>query len=261
MLHYKRHGNTKDAPTVIMLHGLLGSLDNWNYQAKRLSAHCNVVTVDLRNHGDSPHVSGMSYHEMADDIVALLTHLSLSHCYVMGHSMGGKVAMSLALNNPSLIDKLLTVDIAPKAYKPRHQKILQGMMSLPLAEIETRKQADNWLSDWVSTSIERGFLLKNLKRDYRGFYWQCHLAEIAKHYLKISGFPAAKNKHYLKETLFIAGGLSDYVQAEDHSLIQQYFPLATIEIMQKSGHLPHVDDVEGFYQRMKNFFISTGSDL
>ena len=255
MLHYKCYGVLGEAPTVIMLHGLLGSLDNWNSQAEKLSAYCTVVTVDLRNHGGSPHVIGMSYREMMEDIVALLAHLSIQNCYVLGHSMGGKVAMMLALSYPNLVNKLLIVDIAPKAYKPRHQKILQGMMSLPLTEIKTRKDADRWFSDWVSTPVERGFLLKNLKRNQEGFYWQCYLAEIAKNYLKISGFPSVKGKSYDKETLFVAGGQSDYIQEKDKPLIKHYFPAATIDVMQHSGHLPHTDDADGFYRLMEYFFL------
>jgi len=255
ILNYKLYGVLDHSPPVVMLHGLLGSLDNWNSQAKKLSSYRSVISVDLRNHGDSPHVKGMSYREMAEDIITLLSYLNIKHCYLMGHSMGGKVAMTLALNFPEIVNKLLVVDIAPKAYKPRHLRILQGMSSLPLSEIKTRKEADICLSDWISTSVERGFLLKNLKYSQNGFYWQCDLAEITKNYLKISGFSVKKGSTYLKETLFIVGGQSDYIQPEDSQLIQQYFPVANIQVLKQAGHLPHVEDVDNFYHRMKKFFL------
>ena len=254
MLNYKIYGDLSEATApIIMLHGLLGSLDNWNGQAKKLSKTEVVIAVDLRNHGGSAHVKGMSYHEMADDLIELLDALNIGSCRLMGHSMGGKVAMTLALNSPSRVDRLCIVDIAPKAYKLRHQKILHGMMSLPLTEMQTRKDADAWLADWISTPAERGFLLKNLKRNESGFYWQCNLAEIVTNYLKISGFSNSNNRQFKKPTLFIRGGLSDYIQPEDIERIQDTFPEASVETLDDCGHLPHVENVNGFYQLLRDF--------
>ena len=253
MLNYKIYGALESKPSIMMLHGLLGSLDNWSSQAKLLQEQYAVITVDLRNHGDSPHVRGMSYREMAADVVELLNHLSIKQCYLMGHSMGGKVAMTLALEKPQRIKQLIIVDIAPKAYKPRHLKILQSMMSLPLEQIKTRKEADSYLAGWISTALERSFLLKNLKRNKDGFYWQCNLPEIARNYLKISGFSAPKGQYYSNPSLFIRGGLSDYIQ-NDNELIQQYFPLNRVETLSRSGHLPHVEEPNAFYHLVDNFF-------
>ena len=253
LLNYKIYGELDSKPPVIMLHGLLGSLDNWNGQAKLLQQHYTVITVDLRNHGHSPHVSGMSYREMAADIVSLLEHLAIEQCYLLGHSMGGKVAMTLALSQPQFIKKLIIVDIAPKAYKPRHLQILQAMLSLPLDKIKTRKDADQYLAKWIHSDIERSFLLKNLKRNTEGFYWQCYLSEIVKHYLKISGFVLPKSTHFLANSLFIRGGLSDYIQDKDIANIQQVFPSATIETLEHSGHLPHIEEINRFYQLVLNF--------
>lgn len=254
MLNYKIYGELTETTTpIVMLHGLLGSLDNWNGQAKQVSASETVITIDLRNHGDSDHVKGMSYREMADDIIELFNALNIKSCRLMGHSMGGKVAMALALSSPSRVKRLCIVDIAPKAYQLRHQKILHSMMSLPLKGIKTRKDADTWLADWIPTPVERGFLLKNLRRNESGFYWQCNLAEIVKNYLKISGFSNPKNRQFIKPTLFIQGGLSDYIQAEDKALIKEIFPDASIETLESCGHLPHVEDVEGFYQLLRGF--------
>ena len=254
MLNYKIHAGTANKPPLVILHGLLGFLDNWNSQAKKLSQSQTVITVDLRNHGKSPHVKGMSYREMSDDIIELLEYLNFTTCDLMGHSMGGKIAMTLALNHPEKINKLCIVDIAPRAYKPKHQKILQAMMSLPLADIKNRKEADTWLADWIASPVERGFLLKNLKHNEQGFYWQCNLAEIAKNYLKISGFSNSSHIQYSKPTLFIRGGRSDYIQTEDVTLIKNIFPRAEIKTLDDSGHLPHVEDADGFYRLLRSFF-------
>ena len=240
---------------VVMLHGLLGSLDNWNGQARRLAKYRTVICVDLRNHGHSLHVKGMSYRNMAEDILALLDYLSIQQCVLMGHSMGGKVAMYLALQYPQRVNRLVVVDIAPKAYAPHHQTILQAMLQLPLADIQSRKQADQWLTPWISSAVDRGFLLKNLKRNSQGFYWQCYLSEIARQYLKIANFPRLSRTIYTAPSLFIAGGQSNYIQAEDTTLIQHYFPTVRIETLAQAGHLPHIEDVEGFYTVLAQFIL------
>ncbi len=250
---YQHEMQYSDPIPVIMLHGLLGSLDNWNFQAKKLLPQRRVISIDLRNHGHSPHVKGMSYREMIADIIALLDDLNITQCDLMGHSMGGKVAMTLALHYPQRLRSLIVVDIAPKAYSPKHQAILYAMLSLPLKTIKQRKQAEQWLSSAVSSSVERGFLLKNLKRNTTGFYWQCCLAEIAKNYLKISSFHLNKQQRYTAPTLFIKGGQSDYIQTQDYALIQQYFPNAEIQCLEQAGHLPHVEDSQGFYRLLSKF--------
>jgi esterase len=129
------------------------------------------------------------------------------------------------------------------------------MLSLPLAEIKTRKQAEQWLDPWVSSAVDRGFLLKNLKRNHTGFYWQCNVLEIARHYLKISNFPRLTDRVYTAPSLFIAGGQSDYIQTKDTALIQQYFPAARIDTLETAGHLPHIEDMAGFYTVLAQFIL------
>lgn len=250
---YQHEMQHNDPTPVIMLHGLLGSLDNWNSHAKKLLPQRRVMNIDLRNHGHSPHVKSMSYREMTADIIALLDDLNIAQCDLMGHSMGGKVAMTLALHYPQRVQSLVVVDIAPKAYSPKHQAILYAMLSLPLKTIKQRNQAEQWLSNVVSSPVERGFLLKNLKRNTTGFYWQCYLSEIAKNYLKISSFYLNKQQRYTAPTLFIKGGQSDYIQAQDHALIQQYFPNAEIQCLEQAGHLPHMEDTQGFHRLLAKF--------
>jgi esterase len=197
----------------------------------------------------------MSYREMTADIITLLNDLNIAQCDLIGHSMGGKVAMTLALHYSQRVRCLVVVDIAPKAYSPKHQAILYAMLSLPLKTIKQRKQAEQWLSSAVSSPVERGFLLKNLKRNATGlgFYWQCYLSEIAKNYLKISSFHLDKQQRYTAPTLFIKGGQSDYIQTQDHTLIQQHFPNSEIQCLEQAGHLPHVEDSQGFYRLLSKF--------
>jgi esterase len=252
MLNYRLYGEPDNNPLVV-LHGLLGSLDNWHTFAKGQEGKRSVVAIDLRNHGGSPHVEGMTYRDMAADVVDVLAALGVPTCDLMGHSMGGKVAMVLALHHPALIRRLLVVDIAPKAYPPRHQALLQAMASMPLAEFSSRKQADEWLAATVKHPFERGFLLKNLGRAADGtFYWQCNLADIARHYLKISGFPVTDLVSPVP-ALFIDGGQSDYVQDTDLPLIRQYFPAAKRGTVGAAGHLPHVQTPTEFTALVEGF--------
>lgn len=252
MLNYRLYGEPDNNPLVV-LHGLLGSQDNWHTFAKGQEGKRSVVALDLRNHGGSPHVEGMTYRDMAADVVEVLAALGIPACDLMGHSMGGKVAMVLALHHPALIRRLLVVDIAPKAYPPRHQALLQAMASMPLAELSSRKQADEWLTTTVKHPFERGFLLKNLGRAADGtFYWQCNLADIARHYLKISGFPVTDLVSPVP-ALFIDGGQSDYVQDTDLPLIRQYFPAAERGTVGAAGHLPHVQTPAEFTALVEGF--------
>lgn len=253
MLNYRLHGDLDEQPPLVVLHGLLGSLDNWTTFARGQAGKRPVLAIDLRNHGGSPHVDGMSYRDMVADVLEVLNALDIGSCDLMGHSMGGKVAMVLALQHPAVIRRLLVVDIAPKAYPPRHQALLQAMTSMPLTELKSRKQADDWLAPTVKHPFERGFLLKNLGRNADGgFYWQCNLHEIARHYLKISGFPPITGE-FTAAALFIRGGQSDYVADDDLALIRQHFPQAELATIESAGHLPHVQTPAEFTTLVDGF--------
>jgi esterase len=255
MLNYRVFGDLQQKPLVV-LHGLLGSLENWYTFARNQETQRGILAIDLRNHGHSPHVEGMSFREMANDVIEVLDSLYIRECDLMGHSMGGKVAMQLALHYPAQFLHLIVVDIAPKSYPPRHQALLQAMLSMPLAELSSRKQADEWLAPTVKQPFERGFLLKNLARHSDGhFYWQCNLSEIVKHYLKISSFPQQHTQSDLP-TLFIKGGQSDYISEEDLSLISAYFANAQLEVIPTAGHLPHVQTPEPFTQLVTQFLAA-----
>lgn len=247
----------KEAPLLI-LHGLLGSMDNWRSQAKKLSQSRPVFTLDLRNHGESPHLSGMSYREMYEDVLKIADHEGLDSFHLLGHSMGGKVGMQLALARPEKIKSLVIVDIAPKPYPLWHQKTLQGVMSAPVAELESRKDVDEYLKASIGDHAERTFILKNLKRSDtgKGFSWRCNLAEISKGYLKIAAFSTALEQ-YSGNSMFIRGLKSNYVLDTDEALIKSIFPKATLISMIHSGHLPHVQESELFFEEVNRFLSLT----
>ncbi|HPE58771.1 MAG: alpha/beta fold hydrolase [Thiothrix sp.] len=256
MLNYRIFGQIEHriATPLVVLHGLLGSLDNWNaFARKQAMDHRPIIAMDLRNHGDSPHVSGMSYRLMAQDVVEVIRHLELERVDLMGHSMGGKVAMTLALNQPEVLRQLLVVDIAPVSYPPRHQALLQAMLTMPLASFSNRREADQWLEPTVSQPLERAFLLKNLMwGDNKRFVWRCNLTEIARHYLNITAFPAGQQQ-FQGETLFIYGGQSNYMQDDGWAAARYYFPKARRERLDEAGHLPHVEVPEPFAALVNRF--------
>lgn len=254
LLHYKVYGehNRHHSTPLVLLHGLLGELENWQTQARRLAKDYYVISIDLRNHGHSPHIKGMSYRVMAEDIQRLFNALHIPHINLLGHSMGGKVAMYLTLYHPDLIKRLIVVDIAPKSYPLWHQTVLQAMLSLPLTDVKRRKDADLILSETIPNAYERGFLLKNLQRCKSGRYtWKCNLPEIARHYLKIAAFPQS-DQRYSGKVLLIKGELSVYLQPEDNELLRQYFPNYHLQMIKQAGHLPHIEQADMFYRLVKH---------
>lgn len=251
MLNYRIHGElTLDTPPLVVMHGLLGSLDNWNTFSRKQKGR-TVLAIDMRNHGDSPHEQGMSYRLMTDDVLEVLDHLGITVADIMGHSMGGKAGMWLALQHPERVRKLLVVDIAPVSYPPRHQTLLQAMLTMPLAAFKRRREADDWLSPTIKHPLERGFLLKNLKTNEQGrFEWQCNLPEIGRHYLKISAFPDTE-RVYEGKAVFIDGGKSNYIEDENWRFVLQHFPNASRITIDEAGHLPHVETPEQFVKHVE----------
>lgn len=252
MLAYQIVGKEKPGTPLIFLHGMLGERQNWNTQATHFSSHYRVITVDLRNHGESPHVKGMSYRQMADDVRELMQHLTISNAHFCGHSMGGKVAMLLALQYPEQVTKLAVIDIAPVKYPLWHQPVLQALLALPVSELKNRREADDLLAQAIDDPFERAFLLKNLQRSDTGFRWKCNLPEIARQYLKIASFPDVQ-QHFAGATLFIKGSDSNYITQDTEPAIYKYFPNAEIETITSAGHLPHIQQPHAFAETLGRF--------
>jgi esterase len=249
-LHFEAVGA---GPPFIILHGLLGSADNWRSMSRRLGAHYRVFAVDLRNHGRSPHSEIFDYDVMVADLWEFMEKQALRRIILLGHSMGGKVAMQFAIEYPTEVDRLVVVDTAPKSYEPAQRYILEALGSLDLTRYKSFADADAALAENISDNSLRQFLLKNLARDENGrLHWKIHLAAIDRNYDKL-GRGIASERTFDKPTLFIRGRRSNYIEDDDAPLIRQIFPQAEIATVPEAGHWVHVDAPEEFFQTVLNF--------
>jgi len=245
-LNFKTFGQ---GPPLIILHGLFGTLDNWQTLAKRWAEHYSVYLLDLRNHGKSPHADEMNYTIMAEDVRLFMESQWIYEAIVLGHSMGGKVAMELALHHPDMVRQLLVVDIAPKSYPGGHEGIFAALLALDLSQINDRKEAEVQLREHIPEQGVRQFLLKNLSREKEGGYrWKMNLPIIHQFYQEILG-NVYQEGQYEGPTLFIRGGQSRYIADEDMDVIHQLFPAATLKTVPQAGHWVHAeapDDLHAF---------------
>jgi len=220
-LFFRESGEGKP---LVVLHGLFGSSDNWYTLAKTFSQHYKVYLVDQRNHGQSPHSSEFNYKLLAEDLEFFLTSHKIANPIVIGHSMGGKTAMNLAVKRPDLIDELVVVDIVPKSYPVHHDHILDGLNAIDLARLSSRTEADQILSRFIAEPDVRQFLLKNLSRNSnQGFEWKINLNAIDNHIEEI-GAGMQYEGTYEKPTLFVKGARSNYYAEGDETLIRSLFP-------------------------------------
>ncbi|TWX54593.1 alpha/beta fold hydrolase [Colwellia hornerae] len=241
-LHYQQQGSGAD---IILIHGLFGSLENLNMVAKGLKDNYRVTNIDVRNHGLSFHKNAMSYQELAQDVIELMARINIERAHILGHSMGGKIAMQLALDHSEKIDKLIIADIAPVAYPPHHTQIIEGLQNIKLDDISNRKDADNQLSPYVDDIGVRQFLLRNLVAKDGKFNFKCNLDNIQQCYPQIMA--ANQGKQAFKgETLFIKGGNSNYITTEHRDIIQALFPNSRAKIIQGTGHWLHAEKTTVF---------------
>lgn len=243
---------------LIIMHGLFGSGRNWQVSAKQLSEHFTVHTLDLRNHGSSPHHDDMSYPEMADDVLEFLDQKGIDKAYILGHSMGGKVAMTFALAHPERVSKLVVVDIAPVTYQHEFGDIIGGLRSVPLEDVSSRKEADSYLASKIDELSLRQFLLQNLvPAEAGGFKWRVNLDSIEKNLGNIIGFPDAHaSKSFDVPSLFIGGDMSTYLAPRYQEAVMNCFPNAEIHMIPKVGHWPHVESPAAFMESLKPFLLS-----
>jgi pimeloyl-ACP methyl ester carboxylesterase len=256
-LNFHARGN---GPTLIILHGFLGSSDNWRTTAQRLAASFKVVTLDLRNHGHSSHDPIMSYPTMAEDVLEFLDQKNLAPAHLLGHSMGGKVAMQVASSRPQSVDKLIVVDIAPKNYPASHEITLAALRTLDLRSFKSFGEIDAALARQIPSATIRQFLMKNLTRQRDGgFRWRIDLQAITNNYLELTKTIAPKHT-FAKPACFIRGGRSEYLQDEDFPLIKKIFPRAIFVTIPHAGHWVHVDAAEDFFKTVTDF-LAQGSTL
>lgn len=250
LLHHESYGQ---GPPLIIMHGLLGSLDNWRTMGKKLGAHFRVFAVDLRNHGRSPHSDDLSYQLMAEDLKEFMDLHSIDAACLLGHSMGGKVAMRFAVLWPERVDKLVVADIAPKTYELRHSEILNALVSLDLERFSDRMEIGGALLEIIADQAMRRFLLKNLARDNMGnLTWRMNLKSIVRNYGEIvAGIGGEDSCH--APALFLRGAESDYIGKEDMSLIKRFFLHARLVTIPNAGHWLHVDAPEEFHTAVLDF--------
>jgi esterase len=252
-LNYKQIGQGSD---VVLIHGLFGSLENLNVIAKPLSEHFRVTNVDLRNHGLSPHSDEMDYLAMANDIVQLMATLKIQKAHLIGHSMGGKVAMQVALTHSELVDKLVVLDIAPVSYPARHTKILEALNAVKNADIGDRKQADLIMQPYIEELGVRQFLLKSLYKNNEGkFVWRFNLSVLDNKYSTITDNINANNS-CLCETLFIKGNDSDYILAEHREAINSLFKNVSAKIIHGAGHWLHAQKPQAVNKAINDFLTA-----
>ena len=249
-LHFKKNGSGR---AVILLHGLFGSADNWHRIALRLAEKFQVIAVDQRNHGQSPHSAEMNYSLMAADVDELMAAQGIESAQVIGHSMGGKTAMQFALQFPRRVEKLIVADMAPRQYLPAHEKIFAVQLALDLKSFSTRQEIEDALAPEISNLVLRRFLLKNLGRDAAAqFFWKINLRGIAANYSRLRE-PVSAALPFTNPTLFIRGGQSDYLKPEDEMLICELFPQSKIQTIAAASHWVHADQPEEFLRLVFNF--------
>lgn len=248
-LHFQASG---EGLPVVLLHGLFGSGSNWRRQARELAKRYRVLLPDLRNHGRSPHAPSMDYQAMADDVTGLLDAEALDKIALVGHSMGGKVAMTLALTRPERVAALVVADIAPVAYGPHLRGYVDAMRELHPAAIGSRTEADQALASSVAEPMVRQFLLTNLEHRTEGYRWRIPLDILAGQMPLIEGFPEL-TANFSGPTLFIHGGRSHYVTQARHEIIRRLFPHTELECIPQAGHWLHVEAPEQFAERLAGF--------
>jgi esterase len=239
-LHYTTTGQGK--PLVVM-HGLFGSGKNWQSHARRFGEHFQVFNLDLRNHGQSFHADEMNYAVMAADVLQLLDRLGLEPCHLLGHSMGGKLAMTLAMLRPDLIASMVVADIAPVKYSHHYDDLIDPILALPLDQIESRTQADHLLRPNIPEDQLRAFLLQNLAREPDGWCWRVNWRAIQRDMDWLTGFDHIADELRIEvPTLFLRGAKSDYVGEPEVEVIQRHFSDYQIETIADAGHWLHAEN-------------------
>ncbi len=252
--HAEFTSESSSGHTLIILHGLFGSMRNWQTISRRLAADFRVITVDQRNHGESPHSDRMDYQAMADDIHELMDSLQIETAHILGHSMGGKVSMVLSLIYPDIVDSLTVVDIAPANYRHGFESLVEALQKLPLQSLNNRRDADEWLASRIPAASLRQFLLQNLVKSDAGFSWRVNLPVIAENISRISEFPAHQGEiSYDGPCIFIGGGDSQYIREEHRPAMGNLFPAHELHYIAGAGHWPHVENAAGFFEILDPF--------
>lgn len=257
MIHHPA-ASPSSAPPLVIVHGLYGSARNWNVIARRLADIRDVIAVDQRNHGESPHFATHSYPDMAADIAEVIESIG-QPVDLMGHSMGGKAAMQLALTGGEHIRRLIVADIAPFAYKHDQTQYARAMLGLDLSDLKARSEADRRLSAVIDDPALRAFFLQSLDLKAEGGpRWRLNLEVLAAEMPKIVGWPDTMGE-FTKPTLFLTGADSTYVRPENRDTIRRLFPSARFAKIPGAGHWLHADKPREFEETVRVFLTAEGA--
>jgi len=252
-LYYKNYSEADVGKPLLIMHGLFGSLGNWGWHSRALSRHFAVTGLDLRNHGASPHSDEMDYPSMAQDVLEFMDEHDIACSHLLGHSMGGKVAMQVALLAPERVDHLIVADIAPVNYDSEHEDIFKGLLALDLDVIGSRTEADGLLAQYEPDELVRQFLLTNLvRRPGGGFAWRINLAALQANYTLLRAAPVG-DQVFEGPVLFIKGAQSNYILDAHREEILQRFPHADIKLILHAGHWLHAEKPQTFYRVVLDF--------
>lgn len=253
-LNFRERGQ---GPALVILHGLFGSGRNWGSIARTMSSDFRVILPDLRNHGQSFHSAEHSYQLMAADLDRLLLNQGISQFHLLGHSMGGKVAMRYAFDFPDKLLNLIILDMAPKGYpSTQHTALLQSLQNLDLSSITSRDDADQALKELIPANSLRQFLLSNLQHRQTGWEWQINLPVLTQNLAHISGKLELPEQTFAGCPVhFIYGDRSDYVSIQDLALIQSYFPAASLDCLPNAGHWLHADQPQALTALLQHYLI------
>ena len=251
LLNFQEYGRGRP---VIILHGLFGSARNWQGIARSLGSSHYIITPDLRNHGQSPHVDDMSYIEMANDVITIIDKLNLEDVILIGHSMGGKAAMTAALNYPDRFSALVVVDIAPVDYEHNFSTLVDAMNSLSLHTLKSRTEAETELKKTINELGVIQFILQNLVRAGDSFQWRLNLEGITNNLDSLLEFPKELEGFSCRlPTFFLGGAESDYILSNHNPSIFQYFPAAEITMVDGAGHWVHAEKPKEFLKEINTF--------
>lgn len=247
-----------EGPPLLLLHGLFGSGQNWGAIRRALAPRFRVLTPDLRNHGASGRAADMSYAAMAGDMAETMDAAGIARAAVLGHSMGGKAAMALALARPGRVERLVVADIAPIRYGPSLRSYVAAMQAVPLRPGLTRKEADAALAATIPEAGIRAFLLQNLRFEADPPAWRLGLEEIGAAMPGIEDFAAPPGARFDGRVLVMAGERSPYIRAEHHALFRALFPLARFATVPGAGHWVHAENPSGFLALLEPFLAEPG---
>ena len=253
LLHYSETGSGEP---LFILHGLFGSSKNWQSLARVFSQHFKVFTLNLRNHGQSFHHQEMNYEVMVEDVYRLMVHLGIDSCSLIGHSMGGKTAMLMALEHPQMVSKLIVADIAPVAYSHAYSHLIDPILRLKLDQLDSRSTADKLLQRDIPDTLLRNFLLQNLERKDDQWRWKVNWSAITRQMNHLTGFPKLPPAWKITTpTRFIRGENSEYIGDAEEVEIAAHFENATIKTIRNAGHWLQAEQPAEFSQLALKFLL------